>query len=135
MQEDYREVEYEFEEIEMLKATNLFGEFSYYNIDYFNYAEDEDDQRWDNIEYIVIDSENDWILEKCWKQLTERDDDTDYYECTDEWKAEYAIKYDDWLDTYCVRYEDQILIFKFEPELTQNQMDIIRNKLELGQVM
>lgn len=135
LQEDYREVVYEFEEIEMKKASNLFGEISYYNIEYFNNAENEEDQSWDSIDYIVVNSDNDWILEKCWIQLMERDEETNYYECTDEWKAEYAIKYDDWLDTYCVRYEEQILIFKFEPELTQNQIDIIRNKLELGQVM
>lgn len=135
LQEDYREVEYEFEELEMQKASNLFGEISYFNVEYFNHAENEEDESCDSIDYIVINSENDWIIENCWKQLTERDDETDYYECTDEWKAEYAIKYDDWLDTYCVRYEDQILIFKFEPKLTTEQMDIIREKLNLGQVM
>ena len=119
----------------MQKASNRFGEISYYNVNYFNHAENEEDESWDYIEYIVIQSKNDWILGKCWKQLTELDEETTYTECTELWNAEYAIKYDDWLDTYCVRYEDQILIFKYEPELTQEQMDIICEKLELGQVM
>jgi len=135
LQEDYREVEIAFEDVEIDHTENFLGGFSAYRVTYHEYNDNEADEKWDEIDYTVIESKYDWILERSWKLLTEQEWGSQYYECTDAWKAEYAIKYVDWFDSYYVRYDDQILVLKFESTLSNEQIRIIMDKLNLGQVM
>lgn len=135
LQEDYKEVDVAFEDVQIDHVENFLGRCSAYWVTYHEYNEDTKTEQWDDINYIIVESKYDWIIDRSWKVLTEREEYTKYSECTDEWDAEYALKYDEWLDAYYVRYEDQIFILKFESTLSQDQIGIICDKLNLGQVM
>jgi len=135
LQEDYRTVDLPFEDIQIDKTENFLGGYVSYRVTYHKYNENEADEKWDEIDYTIIKSKYEWILERSWKLLIEKEWGSQYYECTDVWKSEYAIKYVDWFDSYYVRYNNQIFVLRFEPTLSNEQIKLIIDKLNLGQVM
>lgn len=132
--EDYREPECAFENIEIDNNSNLFGSFTQYNVIYHDISDNPDTDKWDEIRYVMIESKYDWILDYSWKVYTK--DILEYEECSDDWQADDAIRIQNWWASYCVRYDECIFILEFEkPNLKQEQIDIIREKMNLGQVM
>lgn len=132
--EDYREPECTFESIEIDHASDLFGSYTQYSVNYHDISENPESDKWDTIRYLMIESKYDWILDHSWKTYTK--DISEFEECSDDWQAEYAIRIPNWWASYCVRYDNYIFILEFEnPTLTQEQIDIIRKQMGLGQVM
>lgn len=133
LQEDYREVEAPFMQVQIDKADNIFGSIETHYVTYYEYNENPDDEIWDDIDYTIIKSDYDWILDYSWKLLT--NELVNPKSISKEWKAIDGYLEYDWSHAYYVRYDNQIFMLKHEPDLTQEQIDTIRDKLNLGQVM
>lgn len=77
--------------------------------------------------YTLYQSEYDWVLDRVWEEMSE------YFPkdniCTEEWGAQEALKGDNAL--YLVRYENKILFLNEHTNLTQEQIQVVRNRLEL----
>ena len=128
VQEDYKETDYKFENVEYNIVSNVFGQYKDYNVTY-----KKDVEEMDHIQYMIIESDYKWVIEHCWKTLTK---DFDYYDdCSEKWGAIHAFHDGEWIKFDYVCYENQIFMLKFEDKLTQEQIDIIRKKAGLGQVM
>lgn len=100
---------------------SFFGNWLYYNLDYGT----------DYLYYYVYISEYDWVLDKIWATETDGKANETRTDCTDDWGAENAFR--NGAGDYLVRYEDRILIFcgSVEEPLTQDQIQIIRENLDL----
>lgn len=133
LQEEYREVEAPFMQVQIDKSENIFGSIETYYVSYHEYNEDSDDEIWDDIDYTIIESEYEWILDYSWKLLTK--EMVNSKQIAKEWNAVDGYLEYDWYHAYYVRYDNQIFMLKHEPILTQEQIDIIQDKLNLGKVM
>lgn len=81
--------------------------------------------------YSVYKSGQDWILDRIWADNIGQKRNEDRTDCTAQWGAETAFQ--NTQGDYYVRYGDAILILEGEEvtALTAEQIDIIREKLEL----
>lgn len=124
---DYTESATPLEDITLYEEKNVFGQSKIYLISY----EDTETDYNNGISYDVFTSEYDWILNRIWEKYTDFKEDAEVIECAKEWGAEAA--YHVWQSRYVVRYENCILIFNDYSNitLTQEQIDIIRDKLDL----
>ena len=132
LQEDYREVELSFDKAEVDKRENVFGGIEEYWVVYYEYDEETDEDYWDEISYRVFESRYPVILNRIWNILKEgwvMPED-----CTKLWGAEEAVADYEYFHSYYVRYEEQIFVLEYEGNLTQEQVDIICKKMNLGQV-
>lgn len=133
LQEDYREVEAPFMQIVIDESETVFGSIETYHVTYYKYNENPDDEIWDDIDYTIIESEYDWIIDRSWKVLTK--DPINPKNIAKEWGAVEGIREYEYFKSYYLKYDHQIFMFKFAPDFTQEQIDIIREKLDLGQMM
>lgn len=131
--EEYREVEAPFMQVQIDESENFLGSIRSYFVTYYEYNENPDEEIWDDLDYTIIESEHDWIINRSYKMLTQ--DEEILGECSKEWGAIEAIQSDGYPDSIYIKYEDQILILDHEKNLTQEQINYIRDKLKLGQVM
>lgn len=100
----------------------FFGQCAHYNLDYGD----------DYFLYSIYQSDYDWVLDKVWECEAEH---RIRYGTIEDWASLWNAKeaYRNNGNDYLVRYEDSILVLCFrtgEP-LTQEQIDIIREKLDL----
>lgn len=133
LQEEYREVEAPFMQVQIEESDNFLGSIRSYYVTYYEYNENPDEEIWDDLDYTIIESEHNWIINRSFAMLTQ--DEEILEECSKEWGAIEAFKTANYPDSVYVRYEDQIFIIDHAPNLTLDQINIIRNKLKLGQVM
>lgn len=120
---DYRDISEvsEIDDISRYQGESFFGR--YYT--YFIWSED------DTVSYTVYRSEYDWVLDKIWNDELDKKVNESVTYCTEDWEATIAFKNN--ADEYLVRYENAILIFREYNDtiLTSDQINIIRNKLDL----
>ena len=119
---DYRDSNDVIEDVSVYLDKNIFGSRS----SYFVFGEKH------AIIYDVYKSEYAWILDRIWKEeFIERNLDEEVVDCTMDWDAEKAFRNS--VGTYYVRYENTILIFNDDEDvyLSEEQIDIILEKLEL----
>lgn len=133
LQEDYREVDAPFMQVQIDESENIFGSIRSYYVTYYEYNENPDNEIWDDINYTVIESKQDWIIDYSWKLLTK--EMINPKDIAQEWDAVAGYKEYDWNHTFYLKYENEIFMLEYEPDLTQEQITIIRDKLNLGQVM
>lgn len=133
LQEDYREVDAPFMQVEINESETIFGSIETYHITYYKHSENPDDEIWDDIDYTIIESEYDWIIDHSWNVLTT--DLVNPKNIAKEWGAVDGIREYEYFKSYYLKYDHQIFMFKFAPGFTQEQIDIIREKLNLGQVI
>ena len=116
---DYRECSDVLDNTSIYLDKNLFGSTS----TYIMYGEK------DSVYYKIYKSKYTGILDKIWKE--ELGEKKSEIECTNDWGAKKALRTQ--IGTYYVRYEDSILIFNDMEDiyLTQEQIDIILEKLDL----
>lgn len=119
--EDYREDIGEIVEIIEYNDSNVFGNRLSYILKY------EDNYLF----YDVYTSKVDWIMDKIWEDQFDMKVNETREDCTSEWEAEIA--YRNKIGEYYVRYEDIIFILEDYEDLrlTQDQINIIRDKLDL----
>lgn len=100
---------------------SFFGNWFYYNLDYGE----------DYLYYDVYASEYGWVLDKVWAAETDGKANETRTDCTGDWGSENAFR--NGAGDYLVRYEGKILVLcgSEEAPLTQQQIDIIREKLDL----
>jgi len=98
------------------KRSSIFGTFTYFGLFY------EDG----HVVYFIYESDEAWVLDKIWKEET---DATNWEDCTDLWGTEQAVGRFGY--EYVVRCPGRIVTFNgiYDEELTQEQIDIIRDKL------
>lgn len=120
---DYREETDEVVDlISYYHEENVFGSMDKYNV----YYEEE------IIHYYVYQSTFAGILDKVWDDiLSKKRFNEDAVDCTGDWNAEKAVR--NKLGTYYVRYDNAVLVFSDDEEvyLTDEQIDIILDKLGL----
>lgn len=133
VQEDYKEMDYKFENVEYNIVSNVFGQYKDYNVTYNKVNENTNEEEREHIQYLIMESDYKWVIDHCWKTLTK--DFDGYKDCAGKWGAIHAFREGEWIEFDYVRYDNQIFMLKFEDELTQEQIDIIRKKAGLGQVM
>lgn len=133
LQEDYREVDAPFMQVEINESETIFGSIETYHVTYYKHSENPDDEIWDDIDYTIIESEYDWIIDRSWNVLTT--DLVNPKNIAKEWGAVDGIREYEYFKSYYLKYDHQIFMFKFAPGFTQEQIDIIREKLNLGQVI
>lgn len=124
---DYTESATELEYVRGYEEQNILGQSKVYIISYVDTETDYNN----GISYDVFTSKYDWILNRIWEKYTDFKEDSDVIECTQEWEADIAYQVTQ--GRYIVRYDDIILIFNDYSDhvLTQDQIDIIREKLDL----
>ena len=124
---DYTECATPLEDITLYEEQNVFGQSMIYIISY----EDTETDYNNGISYYVFTSEYDWILNRIWDKYADTQKDLEVIEYAQEWGAKAAYHY--WQSRYIVRYENCILLFNDYSDiaLTQEQIDIIRDKLDL----
>jgi len=118
---DYREWNDEIEDMSIYHEKNMLGSMDIYIL----YGEKE------SIHYEVYRTEHDWILDRIWNNELEYKYNEERTDCAKEWEAEEAFR--NALGEYYVRYDDVLLMFSDYEELVldENQIDIIREKLDL----
>lgn len=118
---DYREWNDEIEDMSIYHEKNMLGSMDIYIL----YGEKE------SIHYEVYRTEHDWILDRIWNNELEYKYNEERTDCAKEWEAEEAFR--NALGEYYVRYDDVLLMFGDDEELVldENQIDIIREKLDL----
>lgn len=129
IQEDYMEVEGEFEEAVYCEVNSGAGAIKRYDITYQNlkssvYPAD----KADTISYVIYESENDWVLDRVYNYL-KGNLYGEMQEHTEKWGAQEAVSGENYL--YIVKYEDKVVRFGDYANLTQDQIDIIREELDL----
>lgn len=108
------------ESAEVVQRGSIFGSVRYYES--LNENPEEPAQ-----EYVLYQSEYDWVLDRIWSEESRYlfiEDD-----CTAQWEAEIALQ-GIW-PRYLVRYEDKILALYEKEDLTQKEIEEIKEKLEL----
>lgn len=101
---------------------SVFGSHSY---SYQNHGKDV-------IFYDLYESDHDWIINRIWENEMEDGFYDDAEECTLEWEAEKAYHKNTF---YLIKYEERILVLCDGRELSQEQIDIIREQLEKSRWM
>jgi len=153
VQEDYKEIEGEFTEGFYMETRGVLGSMRRGSSIYRGEKYEElyrDDLGLDAyLTYTIYQSEHDWVLDLIWKKASEKlpeasSDDTKKWEAIKAISGEVQLDYEPLLhfeqDTtvtksernkiYLIRYEDKVIEI-WEPDaLVQNQIDIIREKLE-----
>ena len=121
MSTDYRENLEEIKDISYDGEKNILGSAD----EYFIYEDEE------SLYYKIYRSEHTWTLDKIWDEWKQKDFNEEMVDCTMEWGATKALAYQN--STYYVRYGHAILVFADSEasHLSQAQIDIIREKLEL----
>ena len=116
---DYRESDDVVENTSHYGDQNLFGSTETYIV----YGKK------DSVYYQIYKSKYTWILDTIWEE--ELDGKKFEVDCTDDWEAQKALR--NQIGTYYVRYHDSILIFNDNEDvyLTEEQIDMILDKLEL----
>ncbi|MBQ8519603.1 MAG: DUF2812 domain-containing protein [Agathobacter sp.] len=117
---DYRDFSDEIEDISIYYDENIFGSSG----NYFIFAEN-------SVYYNIYRTEHEWILDKLWKDDMKPSYNVEAVDCTNDWEAKQAVRND--AGTYYVRYDDAILVLHENEDvyLTADQIDIIREKLDL----
>ena len=123
---DYMEYTPEIEQIDRLVDSNILGSKEIYIIDY-TYVDEKTGQM---LMYEKYSSRIEWLIEHIWELRIGEVDRTKVTDCTQEWGAEYAFGSEGY---YVVRYENTIFIYSDYDDrtLTQEQIDIIREKMDL----
>ena len=123
---DYMEAATEISSIDLYEDSNILGSRQVYVISH-EYVEGEESH---GLIYQKYTSEIDWILDRIWKVTAGETDDVSRVDCTKEWNAKNAFCTG---NKYFVQYEDIIFIFSDYEErvLTQDQIDVIREKMDL----
>ena len=118
---DYRDFKDEIDDVSIYHEKNMLGSSEIY----FLFGEKE------SIHYEIYRSEHDWILDRIWNDELEYKWNDDKTNCTKEWGAEYAFR--NKIGDYYVRYDDILLIFSEDEDILLNaeQINIIREKLDL----
>ena len=119
---DYRDSKDVIEDTSIYGDKNLLGSREVY----FVFGEKE------SINYDVYKSEYTWILDKIWdEEINGKKFNKEVVDCTTDWDAQKALRNN--IGTYYVRYENAILVFGDDEDvyLTEEQIDIIIDKLEL----
>jgi len=133
VQEDYKETDFEFENVSFNIVSNLFGEYKDYNVTYYKYNENTNEEERDHIQYLIMESKYEWVIDHCWRTLIK--DFDEYEDNAEQWNAIEAFRDGEWIEFDFVRYKNKIFMLKYEEKLNQEQIDIIREKAGLGQVM
>lgn len=123
---DYMEMVPKISSINLYEDNNILGSRQVYVI-FHEYVEGEESH---GLIYEKYTSEVDWIMDRIWQVTVGEIDEVKRVECTKEWGARNAFSTG---YKYFVRYENTIFVFSDyeEKALTQNQIHIIRDKLEL----
>lgn len=118
---DYREFDDIINDVSIYQEKNMLGSKE----NYFIFG------KTDSIHYEIYRSEHDWILDRIWEDELEYRWNIDSTDCTKEWEAEFAFR--NKLGEYYVRYDDVLMILSEDADVYLNgeQIDIIREKLEL----
>lgn len=118
---DYREWNDEIEDMSTYHEKNMLGSMGTYIL----YGEKE------SIHYEVYRTEHNWILDRIWNKELEYKYNEKRTDCAKEWGAEEAFR--NGIGEYYVRYDDVLLMFSDYEDLVldENQIDIIREKLDL----
>lgn len=80
-----------------------------------------------NMTYTLYQSKYDWVLDRVWEEMSEYFPEDNV--CAEEWEAEEALQGDNAL--YLVRYKEKILFLNEYANLTQEQIQVVRDRLEL----
>ena len=127
VKEDYTQDVTELEKITVYDNKNILGRNQSYVISY----EDTETDYNNGLYYDIYTSEIELLMDKIWEDQTELRCTGERTDCTKAWGAEVAFF--DEQGEYFVRYENVILHFEDYKNivLTQEQIDIIRDKLDL----
>lgn len=85
----------------------------------------------ESILYYVYKSEQAWLLDKIWEDAAKTAKTENSDDCTEQWQAKIALRAP--TGHYYVRYENAVLVLSFakETHLTDEQISVIREKLEV----
>lgn len=132
LQSDYKEITGKIDLTDEGHFQGVLGSMSYFLVRYdetTNSVGDSSDSLW----YYVYESSHSWILNKIWKQHLEKTDGA--RDCTQEWRAEAAVCSGSRGSIYTVLYQEKLLYLYSNNPLDEEQIDIIRMKLKLGEIM
>ena len=132
LQSDYKETAGKIDLTDEGHFQGVLGSMSYFLVRYdetTNSVGDSSDSLW----YYVYESSHSWILNKIWKQHLEKADGA--RDCTQEWRAEAAVCSGSRGTIYTVLYQEKLLYLYSNDPLDEEQIDIIRTKLKLGEIM
>lgn len=117
---DYREFTDEIEDVSIYYDENIFGSSGTYLI----FSKD-------FVYYDIYRTEHEWILDKLWKDEMKPFYNVAGEDCADDWGAKQAVRNE--AGTYYVRYDDIVFVLNENADvyLTADQIDIIREKLDL----
>lgn len=116
LMEDYKGVSGEKNVVENFRQTGVFGEM--YGV-WIEYAPE------NGLRYEIYRSPYPWMVERTWDvEVRNRE----LEECTAQWEAVYA----GFWDSYCyyVKYEDAVWVLRTGEKLSDEQVQIVREKLE-----
>lgn len=118
---DYREFNETITTVDIYQERNIFGSCERYYIFSNNSA----------VHYVIYRTEQDWILEKIWKEELNARKLENAVDCTELWNAQKAFCV--YGGMYYVRYEDVLLVFSEDSdiEFSAEQIAIIREKLNI----
>ena len=128
-QADFRSVAGEIDFTDEGHFQGIFGEMSFYSIQYA-----EPVGPWgggtDSMQYYIYRTKHSWILNRIYRQYLERMKQPE--ECTKDWKAKAAV-YDSLTGNYyLVLFQEQLLYLYSDKPLEETQLQIICDKLEVG---
>ncbi len=119
---DYRDSKDVIEDTSIYEDKNILGS----KTSYFVFGEKE------SIYYNIYKSEYAWILDRIWdEEINGKKFNEKVVDCTEDWSAQKALRNN--IGTYYARYENSILVFSDDEDiyLSEKQIDIILDKLEL----
>lgn len=143
VQEDYKVVPGRKEVREEFRQKSVFGEMFAFWIEYVPEDEPSDEEmsemseeeveqwearRWsetDGLRYEVYQSPYPWIVERTWEVTVK---DREMEECTAQWDAIYAGYWGGFC--YYVKYKDAVWMIQSGEKLSNEQVQIVRKKLE-----
>lgn len=129
VQEDYREIKYVFEEAVYQEVNSNAGSIKRYDITYCNPKQTANPMNQeDHIFYVIYESKNDWVLDRVFRYYAKYLPN-ELEDLSEEWGAEKAISAESYISI--IKYEDKVLYLGETADLTQEQIEIIRDKLDL----
>lgn len=129
VREDYMEVEGEFEKAGYLQVSSRAGTIKRYDITYQDVKSSIYPRNGSDIlSYMIYESENDWVLD-CVYNYLEKHLYGEPQDQTEAWGAEEAASGENYL--YIVKYQDKVVRFGDTADLTQEEIQIIRDRLDL----
>ncbi|MCI6465236.1 MAG: DUF2812 domain-containing protein [Faecalicatena sp.] len=129
-QADYKEVSGQIVHTDEGHLEGILGSMRYFQVEYGESADSkEEEENTDTLWYYVFQTEHPWILNKVWQRY-----EKNAYQprnCTAKWEAVSAFEGGMAGGLYTVRFQDKLLYMYSDESLDVEQIQIIKNKLQL----